>query len=161
MIRVSVRVVLVLVALAIAVLFLLAPPRMEGYDSSRFVDTRYGTSKAGSMRILGMPTALKFDTKLQQYVYLPPGKLGNQVYFKVDPRTKKWKLGRVDSPRDATCETAYLLYSVGGVSRSGFETACRADPMHRDITGEPPPSPLDALYPRFPGLEPLYPRVPI
>ena len=137
----------VLLALALFVVFV-ASSRPEGYDSGRFLDTRYGRTRTGTMMINGLPATIKFDTKLQQYVYLPPGKLGTKVYYKVDPYTKKWVTNAIGSASDATCNTEYGNYRAGTISRARFETLCSGDPMHRDYFGEPPPSPLDAMYPR-------------
>lgn len=140
-------VAILVIALALFVVFA-SSSRPEGYDSGRFLDTRYGLTRTGTMMINGLPAAIKFDTKLQQYVYLPPGKLGTKVYYKVDPYTKKWVTNSVGSATDATCNAEYENYKAGKVSRARFESVCSGDPMHRDYFGEPPPSPLDAMYPR-------------
>ena len=146
----TVVVSVVLFVLALFVVFAVSSSSstLEGYDSRRFIDTRYGRTRTGTMMINGLPTSIKFDTKLHQYVYLPPGKLGTKVYYKVDPYTKKWVTNAIGSASDATCDAEYANYRAGTISRSRFESVCSGDPMHRDYVGEPPPSPLDAMYPR-------------
>jgi len=148
---VAISVVLFVLALFVVFAVSSSSSTLEGYDSRRFIDTRYGRTRTGTMMINGLPATIKFDTKLRQYVYLPPGKLGTKVYYKVDPYTKRWVTNAIGSASDATCEAEYAKYKAGTISRSRFESACSGDPMHRDYFGEPPPSPLDAMYPRTPG----------